>query len=426
MEKVKNYILALAVVAMAILGGCTRVNNPSPEATDENEQLNGITFYNGTYTVHVVPSDEVANGKVAGLQGVRVTLSQNGREQTQESDANGMAIFDGIYLGTATVYVSPKDGDNKWARVNFSETFARSAQYPNTDRDHSVNEGVIRIVRLPYMFGRIAVDFTWDSDKNPNTAEVPFANGTVRFKLRSDATNQNMHIQPDVILVKTDANGKALFNNVPVANGDLTVDTTVVINGRSYPFTYTSAVILPKVGAAQEQGLVSLANTNPTVLANVTLNGKIIAGATRIRNPIGAMNPGTGYPVKIRVVYYDAAAPFMLPNTPKVYDQTTANADGTFTMQLPYVSEADSIVLYANFDSTTAVVNPAPGKPGYNETRTYKISRDGASAGRIGVPIKGILLNAVNDVSKKPAWLGQAAGKTYGEALEIASNSFAF
>jgi len=421
MEKVKNYILALAVVAMAILGGCTRVNNPSPEATDENERDNGITRYHGNYTVHVVPSDEVKGGKVAGLTQMLVTVSQNGREQTQEVDANGMAIFDEIYLGAATVYVSPKDGDNNWARVNFNETFARSAAYPNTDRDHDVYEGVTRIVRLPYMFGRMAIDILWDADKDPNTAPTPFANGTVRFKLRSDATNQNMHIQPDVILVKTDANGRALFNNVPAATGDLTADTTVVINGRAYPFTLTRLALLPKVGGALELGLDTLANANTKVWPNVTLNGRFIGGATRIRQAIDGTNPATGYPMKVKVVYYGNGS---TSGIVKTVDGLTAANDGTFTTQLLYMDEADSIILYASFDSTTAVVNPAPGKPGYNEVRTYKVSRSGGPlAGRIGISIKGILKNSATSLTAKPAWLGQAAGKNYNEAVEIAVNS---
>jgi hypothetical protein len=127
--------------------------------------------------------------------------------------------------------------------------------------------------------------------------------------------------------------------------------------------------------------------------------------------------------MKMKVVYYDAAAPFMLPNAPRVFEMP-AGADGSFTWNLPYVAEADSIILYANFDSVTTVT-PGGGKATYTETRTYKIARTGGEAGRIGVPIQAILKAANEDVSKKPAWLGRAAGKAYGEAIEIATNSFA-
>lgn len=103
MKKITSYLSLLPFLLLPFLMACgdddedgsssgaAVVVNPSNFST-------GVANYN--YSVQVVPGNAAVEGKVSGIEGATVIISQGGNSETQSTVAGGMAHFSGVNAGT--------------------------------------------------------------------------------------------------------------------------------------------------------------------------------------------------------------------------------------------------------------------------------------------------------------------------------------
>ncbi|MFN0048651.1 MAG: hypothetical protein ACKVOU_05980 [Cytophagales bacterium] len=220
MKKVKVYLFS-AIVGAALLQGCSNASKEvvAPTVTNVNEHPNGLIQKRILYTVHVLSSAVAGNSRQEGLLDADVTVSQNGRITTKKVGQNGMAIFDDIYEGSISVYVT--------AAGHASVNLVNSNLYINEDADdnnsnQTLTEGVTQLVTLPTLNNGLKGRFLLDTDKDSRTSPVAAANVKVRLTYSST-------IEPNVYYATTDANGSYEFVSVPGASATLSVESSFSI-----------------------------------------------------------------------------------------------------------------------------------------------------------------------------------------------------
>ena len=102
MTKITNYLTLLSFLILPLL--FTACNNDDEEPTDPVAAAATVTFPKGVasynYSVQVVPGNATIDGKVSGIEGATVTISQGGNSKVQQTIAGGLAHFEGLNPGT--------------------------------------------------------------------------------------------------------------------------------------------------------------------------------------------------------------------------------------------------------------------------------------------------------------------------------------
>lgn len=297
MEKVKNYILAMAVVAIAVIGGCTKapVQPTNSRETVSNNQVDNNTTVTVQYTVRVVPRHE-RGGKVAGLAGAKVIVSQGNGTDRQEvtTNADGHANFN-VKLGAIEIYVEAPG----FARVNVAETVTRIADYVNSDEKNHVEQGNATTVILPSLNagikGRLFLN-------DPINDKKPAAGLTVVFEL----TNKN--VQPNQYRITTGADGSFTFDKVPDGEaGSLRADTTGLTGAGLFatPITYSTGAVATSGTSGDYTELGNLAMNPVGFLFTGSLKGTVLK-PNRVVDAMGA-------PIALATYYTTAANDFGVP-----------------------------------------------------------------------------------------------------------------
>lgn len=118
MNKITNYLALLPFLILPFLMSC---NN---DDEDDNEDVapavvspsfpQGVASYN--YAVQVVPGNATIDGKVSGIEGATVIISQGANSETSQTVAGGIAHFEGLNPGTVNGTIIA-DG---YTNVNFT------------------------------------------------------------------------------------------------------------------------------------------------------------------------------------------------------------------------------------------------------------------------------------------------------------------
>ncbi len=297
MEKVKNYILAMAVVAIAVIGGCTKapVQPTNSRETNSNNIVDNNTTVTVQYTVRVVPRHE-RGGKVAGLAGAKVIVSQGNGTDRQEvtTNADGHANFN-VKLGAIEVYVEAPG----YARVNVPANAVRVADYVNSDEKNHVEQGNATTVILPSLNAGIKGRLFFN---DPNNDKKPAAGLTVVFEL----TNKN--VQPNQYRVTTGADGSFTFDKVPDGEaGSLRADTTGLTGTGLFatPITYSTGAVAATGTSGDYAELGNLAMNPVGFLFTGSLRGTVLK-PNRVVDAMGA-------PIALATYYTVAATDFGVP-----------------------------------------------------------------------------------------------------------------
>ena len=140
MNKFTNYFALLSFLIVPLL--FTACNNDDDEENEEPAPTTTVATFPGgvasyNYSVQVVPGNASIDGKVSGIEGAFVTISQGGQSQVQSTVQGGIAYFEGINPGTvngSVLYdlsnpdhyrlefvIDRSDVDTVWAIPNFRE-----------------------------------------------------------------------------------------------------------------------------------------------------------------------------------------------------------------------------------------------------------------------------------------------------------------
>ncbi|QNL21954.1 hypothetical protein HZR84_08385 [Hyphobacterium sp. CCMP332] len=259
MNKITNYFALLPFLILPLL--FTACNNddeggdeePTPQA-ETNTNPQGVASYN--YSVQVVPGNATIDGKVSGIEGAFVTISQGGESMVQTTVAGGIAHFEGLNPGTVngsvltgeddpvvnfTAEILPETLNNDSNQVrNVSSTitvFQKNSelqariygdynllgvppalQDPNNFKSTSVFV-VYTILDYPMGSGNgkltdVNVELTSVNFRSPSTGEIRITDipGTVEGVLEAEL------FMEDVVVRDNNTGGDVLFNIHPIRN----------------------------------------------------------------------------------------------------------------------------------------------------------------------------------------------------------------
>ncbi len=259
MNKITNYFALLPFLILPLL--FTACNNdddggdeePTPQE-DTNPNPQGVASYN--YSVQVVPGNATIDGKVSGIEGAFVTISQGGESMVQTTVAGGIAHFEGLNPGTVngsvltgeddpivnfTAEILPETLNNDSNQVrNVSSTitvFQKNSelqariygdynllgvppalQDPNNFTSTSVFV-VYTILDYPMGSGNgkltdVNVELTSVNFRSPSTGEIRITDipGTVEGVLEAEL------FMEDVVVRDNNTGGDVLFNIHPIRN----------------------------------------------------------------------------------------------------------------------------------------------------------------------------------------------------------------
>lgn len=259
MNKITNYFALLSFLIVPLL--FTACNNddegedeePAPQ-TDLNTFPKGVASYN--YSVQVVPGNASIDGKVSGIEGAFVTISQGGESMVQTTVAGGIAHFEGLNPGTVngsvltgeddpvvnfTAEIQPETLNNDSNQVrNVSSTvtiFQKNSEleariygdyqlsgFPpalqDPDNYTATNVFVVyNIIDYPMGSGNgkltdVSVELTSINYRSPSTGVVRITDipGTVEGVLEAQLYME------DVVVTDDQTGGNVLFNIHPIRN----------------------------------------------------------------------------------------------------------------------------------------------------------------------------------------------------------------
>ena len=353
MEKVKNYILAMAVVAIAVIGGCTKapVQPTNSRESASNNLVDNNTTVTVQYTVRVVPRHE-RGGKVAGLAGAKVIVSQGNGTDRQEvtTNADGHANFN-VKLGAIEVYV---EAGPAYARVNVAATATRVGDYVNSDEKNHVEQGNATTVILPTLNAGIK-----------GRAHLSDPAGEKKFAPKVTAVFEltNKSVQPNQFTVQADDNGLFEFTKLPDGEaGTLRIDSMSTFGAQNVNANYALYTFTTNTsgtsGTYTDLGAVSLTAVNHIYTG--TLVGRIVKpadpAAVATLFYTNAANAGSAAPnVKVKLTYTGLTVPFQ-----NVYE-TTTGADGKFTFTNVPATDGSNTGVTAKLSASviyTTTVNP--------------------------------------------------------------------
>ena len=270
MKNAKLYLVS-ALISAALLNGCRDKEVVAPSVTNANAYPNGYIQNRFIYSVHVVSSSE-AGARTSGLKEAQVTVSQNGKTSTTGVGENGMAIFEDLYQGAVTVYVSSA-GHASW---NSLDTLNVPIQKENNS-NQVITTSRVRIITLPRLTGAVQGRLLIDNDKDPRTS--PIAAGSLKVRLTYDP-----RIQPNVYFRETNAEGVFSFTNLPEADAVISTDSSFKLgSGDSlqyfnikYSASQTTVRPLPRSGGSSVNlGTTVLVTGDPKLKFTGIITGKL-------------------------------------------------------------------------------------------------------------------------------------------------------
>jgi hypothetical protein len=118
MKKFTHYLTLLSIALLPFMMACNNDDDEeedaaAPVATNQGFPK-GVAAYN--YSVQIVPGNATIDGKVSGVEGATVIISQGGESETSLTVQGGIAHFEGLNPGTVNGTVIA-DG---YVNVNFS------------------------------------------------------------------------------------------------------------------------------------------------------------------------------------------------------------------------------------------------------------------------------------------------------------------
>ncbi len=253
----KFNILSLAAIAFvsAFVMSC---DDETPAVVEENEVPDGaITM---VYSVHVRPSSTLS-ARTQGLAGVTVTINQNGGIITATTDASGIASFDNMRQGIASIFVQGPAG---FISVNITDDIdCFDCEYDQLDTDQTEYDQLF--IDLPRLGATVRGQLLADVDFNGATALQSVPN--TAFVI---ATINNIY-EPNVYRVPVGNDGTFSFTNLPEG-----VTTTLTVDFKATDAITTPAQPVERTfgfgGAGGDLNLGTLSVNNPLSIGDQVLD----------------------------------------------------------------------------------------------------------------------------------------------------------
>ncbi len=171
MNKITNYLTLLPFLLLPFL--FSACNNDDDSDDTETPVINsnfpkGVASYN--YSVQVVPGNSSFDGgKVSGIEGATVTISQGGNSQVQQTVAGGMAHFEGINPGSINGTVITNEDD---PAVNFTAEIMAETLNSDSNQVRNASTTITVFQKNAELQARIYGNYTF-TPTNPFPIEDP-------------------------------------------------------------------------------------------------------------------------------------------------------------------------------------------------------------------------------------------------------------
>jgi hypothetical protein len=263
MNKLSKMMIGVAISAV-MLNGCKTPDVVAPTVLQPNTYPNGVITELVDLSVQVTPTINTnGGGRVEGnITGAQVSISQNGSTQTQTVGANGIAVFEGLYPGSVSVFVTAPG----FASYNYpSYEVDYNGQAQTGSNGNNSNQTVIGNqslgVQLPPLAGTITGGFL----VNVGTSTGIAVQG-LQVTYTLSQSNGGFYYMPSVYTTTTDANGNFSFTGLPtevVVNNNyyqqLQVSGSVNVNGQTgFVSDYSYSIYYLQNGVAVSQGVQTL------------------------------------------------------------------------------------------------------------------------------------------------------------------------
>jgi hypothetical protein len=156
MKRITYYLSSLLVLAAFGMSSCTSEEpQPAPNITYENDVPNGTLIVN--YTVQVVPGNGSKDGRIGGIPGVSVSITQDGETSLATTDQAGLAHFPGMSNGTVSGTVT--DGGDAYVTMSFTANIDAGPVQTDNEQTRYSSSTVTIFERNAALDGRIWGDY---------------------------------------------------------------------------------------------------------------------------------------------------------------------------------------------------------------------------------------------------------------------------
>jgi hypothetical protein len=260
----KFNILSLATIAF-LSSLAVSCDDEVPTVIEENEVPNGTLTM--VYSVQVKASSTLS-ARTQGLDGVTVTINQNGERVTATTDASGIVSFANMRLGRVSIFVQGLPG---FLSVNTTDFIGCATNEDGgcdyLDLDNEQTEYAQTEIILPRLGATVTGQLLADQDFTG--AAGPTAVPTTAVVI---ATISN-EFEPNTFKVNVGANGVFTFTNLPEkVAATLTVDLKLPDNvtNTAQPVDRTFGFGAP--GGSRNIGGNELSVNNPLNIGDVILS----------------------------------------------------------------------------------------------------------------------------------------------------------